>query len=177
MRDLLAGEADDLMIVSHYPFLPALLQLMCGADAAFPQHGAVALERTRGGWTERWREPVSPHDPDAGRCAPESQLVARDLREVPGRLERLEIAHVAAERHLPAADEQPAADVAAPVVLRRVDVECVAGAGDVGTDESRTERDVRRRQRGACRRRARSPSASQSCRPRRACRSPKKSGV
>lgn len=58
MRDLLAGEADDLMIVSHYPLLPALLQLMCGADAAFPQHGAVALERNQGGWTERWREPV-----------------------------------------------------------------------------------------------------------------------
>ena len=59
MRDFsLAEEADDLMIVSHYPFLPALLQLMCGADAAFPQHGAVALERTQGGWTERWREPV-----------------------------------------------------------------------------------------------------------------------
>jgi phosphohistidine phosphatase len=58
MRDLLEGEADDLMIVSHYPFLPALLQLVCGADAAFPQHGAVALERTQSGWTERWREPI-----------------------------------------------------------------------------------------------------------------------
>jgi len=58
MRDLLAGETDDLMIVGHYPFLPALLQLMCGADAAFPQHGAVALEQTKGGWTERWREPI-----------------------------------------------------------------------------------------------------------------------
>ena len=59
MRDLLAGEDHDLMIVSHYPFLPALLQLMCGPQAVFPQHGAVALERTSaGGWIERWREPV-----------------------------------------------------------------------------------------------------------------------
>ena len=56
MRDALAGEADDLMIVSHYPFLPGLLQLLAGENAVFPQHGAIALERTGGGWTERWRE-------------------------------------------------------------------------------------------------------------------------
>jgi phosphohistidine phosphatase len=59
MRDSLMGEADDLMIVSHYPFLPALFQLLCGPEAVFPQHGAVALERTGDGWTERWREPVT----------------------------------------------------------------------------------------------------------------------
>src|SRR4029079_1838335 len=88
--------------------------------------------------------PSSPHEPDAGRCAPESELVARDLGEVSGRLERLEIAHVAAEGNFPAAEEQAASDVAAPVVLCRVEVEDIAGAGDVGTDQPRTERDVRR---------------------------------
>jgi phosphohistidine phosphatase len=56
MRDALAGEADDLMIVGHYPHVPALLRLLTARDAAFPQHGVVALERTAGGWEERWRE-------------------------------------------------------------------------------------------------------------------------
>jgi phosphohistidine phosphatase len=58
IRDGLAGEADDVMIVGHYPFLPALLQLLCGESAVFPQHGAIALERVDGKWIERWREPA-----------------------------------------------------------------------------------------------------------------------
>jgi phosphohistidine phosphatase len=58
MRDAVAGEADDLMIVGHYPHLPALLRLLTGGDAGFPQHGVVALESTGDGWTERWREAV-----------------------------------------------------------------------------------------------------------------------
>ena len=58
IRDLLAGEDDELMIVSHYPFLPALLQLLCGPQAVFPQHGTVALERISSAWAERWREPI-----------------------------------------------------------------------------------------------------------------------
>jgi phosphohistidine phosphatase len=57
MRDALAGETDDLMIVGHYPYLPTLLQLLAGDQAVFPQHGAVALERAESGWIERWREP------------------------------------------------------------------------------------------------------------------------
>jgi phosphohistidine phosphatase SixA len=44
------------MVVSHYPLLPGLLRELTGADAAFPQHGAVALERVDGKWIERWRE-------------------------------------------------------------------------------------------------------------------------
>jgi phosphohistidine phosphatase len=56
IRDELVGEADDLMIVGHYPHLPALLQLLTGEGRAFPQHGAVALERVETKWIERWRE-------------------------------------------------------------------------------------------------------------------------
>jgi phosphohistidine phosphatase len=56
IRDALVGEADDLMIVGHYPHLPALLQLLTGEGRAFPQHGAVALERVETTWVERWRE-------------------------------------------------------------------------------------------------------------------------
>jgi phosphohistidine phosphatase len=58
VRDALAGEADDLMIVGHYPHLPALYRLLTRSEHPFPQHGAVALERTADGWSERWREPA-----------------------------------------------------------------------------------------------------------------------
>lgn len=54
----LAGEADDLLIVGHYPHLPALLRLLTRAEIAFPQHGMVALARAGEAWVERWREPA-----------------------------------------------------------------------------------------------------------------------
>jgi phosphohistidine phosphatase len=57
LGDLLGAETDDLMIVSHYPFLPGLLRELLGADAAFPQHGAIGLSRVDGRWVEQWREP------------------------------------------------------------------------------------------------------------------------
>ena len=56
LADVLGVETDDLMVVSHYPLLPGLLKELTGADTAFPQHGAVALERVDGKWIERWRE-------------------------------------------------------------------------------------------------------------------------
>ena len=56
LADVLGAESDDLMVVSHYPLLPGLLTELIGADAAFPQHGAVGLERVDGKWVERWRE-------------------------------------------------------------------------------------------------------------------------
>jgi len=56
LADELGAETDDLMVVSHYPLLPGLLKELTGADTAFPQHGAVALERVDGKWIERWRE-------------------------------------------------------------------------------------------------------------------------
>jgi phosphohistidine phosphatase len=56
LADVLGAETDDVMVVSHYPLLPGLLRELTGAESAFPQHGAVALERVDGKWIERWRE-------------------------------------------------------------------------------------------------------------------------
>jgi phosphohistidine phosphatase len=61
MRDRMRGESRDVMLVGHYPHLPALLGLLVSgfADsrAGFPQHGVVALETTDEGetWNEIWR--------------------------------------------------------------------------------------------------------------------------
>ena len=57
IRDRLAGERRDLMIVGHYPHLPRLLALLAAGAAPFPQHGVVALERHDEGetWNEAWR--------------------------------------------------------------------------------------------------------------------------
>ena len=59
MRDRLRGESRDILIAGHYPHLPGLLTLLLGAatGAAFPQHGAVALETDDDGetWREVWR--------------------------------------------------------------------------------------------------------------------------
>ena len=61
MRDRLLGEPRDIMLVGHYPHMPALLNLLLkGAIAAgtpFPPHGIVGLETQDGGegWTEVWR--------------------------------------------------------------------------------------------------------------------------
>jgi len=61
IRDRLHGESRDVMLVGHYPHLPALLGLLTtgrtDAAAAFPQHGVVALETTDEGetWREIWR--------------------------------------------------------------------------------------------------------------------------
>jgi phosphohistidine phosphatase len=57
LADVLGAEDADLMVVSHYPLLPALLKELTGAEAAFPQHGAVALTPHEGHWKEVWREP------------------------------------------------------------------------------------------------------------------------
>jgi phosphohistidine phosphatase len=56
MRDRLRHEPDDLMLVGHYPHLPALLALLVG-PTSFPQHGIVALQTDDDGetWSETWR--------------------------------------------------------------------------------------------------------------------------
>jgi phosphohistidine phosphatase len=55
----LLGEGRDLMLVGHYPHLPALLTVLThrGSAATFPLHGVVALEREAEGetWREVWR--------------------------------------------------------------------------------------------------------------------------
>ena len=60
MAVALDAENRDVLIASHMPFLPALLhRLTTGRrdrmSAAFPLHGAVALERNSTLWVERWR--------------------------------------------------------------------------------------------------------------------------
>jgi phosphohistidine phosphatase len=58
--DKIAAEAQDLMLVGHFPHLPRLLGCLMrgepeGASAAFPLNGIVALEEVAGQWVEKWR--------------------------------------------------------------------------------------------------------------------------
>ena len=60
MRDRLRGEARDILIAGHFPYLPRLLALLVtGGEAGsdFPQHGVVALSTADEGstWEETWR--------------------------------------------------------------------------------------------------------------------------
>ena len=60
MRDRLRGDARDILIAGHFPFMPRLLgTLLVGDDqvADFPQHGVVALVSDDEGetWREVWR--------------------------------------------------------------------------------------------------------------------------
>jgi len=60
MRDRLAGESREIMLVGHMPNLPRLLQLLTGGDeesvaTGFPQHGLVSLEPRGDLWKEAWR--------------------------------------------------------------------------------------------------------------------------
>jgi phosphohistidine phosphatase len=58
MRDRLQGEARDVLLAGHFPYLPELLSLLTGGVAQpFPLHGVVALESNDNGvtWVELWR--------------------------------------------------------------------------------------------------------------------------
>jgi phosphohistidine phosphatase len=59
IRDRLRGEARDIMIAGHFPFMPRLLALLLNyaASAPFPLNGAVALDSDDAGetWKEIWR--------------------------------------------------------------------------------------------------------------------------
>ena len=56
IRDALAGENQDLLVVGHMPHIPALLELLVPGAAQFPAHGLVMLERDdQTGWKEIWR--------------------------------------------------------------------------------------------------------------------------
>jgi phosphohistidine phosphatase len=60
MRDRLRGEARDILIAGHFPYLPRLHALLLNRDelaADFPQHGVVALMTDDSGetWRELWR--------------------------------------------------------------------------------------------------------------------------
>jgi phosphohistidine phosphatase len=55
-RDLLAADPRPLVIVGHMPHIEGLLHLLVAGDAAFPDHGVVALEPENAWrWIERWR--------------------------------------------------------------------------------------------------------------------------
>ena len=57
MRDALAVEDRVVLLVSHMPLLPALLQTLVPSAGPFPRHGFVALERIAGDqYMELWRE-------------------------------------------------------------------------------------------------------------------------
>jgi phosphohistidine phosphatase len=57
IRDRLAGETRDVMVVGHMPGLPRILQLLLNEPTegrAFPLHGAVALDADGEGWHAAW---------------------------------------------------------------------------------------------------------------------------
>jgi phosphohistidine phosphatase len=59
IKEIVANESRELMLVGHMPYLPRLLTLLVTGGAAplieFPLHGLVALERAGESWTERFR--------------------------------------------------------------------------------------------------------------------------
>jgi phosphohistidine phosphatase len=58
LRDALMTETRDLIVAGHIPHLTAWLELVVPSSAAFPLHGAVALQTDDDGqtWVEVWRE-------------------------------------------------------------------------------------------------------------------------
>jgi phosphohistidine phosphatase len=59
MRDTLAGDDRELMIVGHMPHLARLLTLLVSGRESpaleFPLHGIVALDAQGERWVERWK--------------------------------------------------------------------------------------------------------------------------
>lgn len=60
IRDVVAAEERDIMLVGHMPHLERLRALLLSARgtaaaSVFPRHGIVALERVDARWLERWR--------------------------------------------------------------------------------------------------------------------------
>lgn len=59
IRDLVAAESGDVLLVGHMPSLPRVLRLLIsGRDDGsleFPLNGIVALEAEGDRWVERWR--------------------------------------------------------------------------------------------------------------------------
>ena len=63
IRDRLAAESREVVVVGHMPHLPRVLQVLVrSADnekVDFPAHGAIALEEVGERWVERWRVAVT----------------------------------------------------------------------------------------------------------------------
>ena len=55
IRDRLAGESRDVMLVGHMPSLPRILATLTHEESReYPPHGAVALEAEGEGWRIVW---------------------------------------------------------------------------------------------------------------------------
>jgi len=58
IRDRVAGDQRQLMLVGHFPSLPRILHLLLTGSvdgvSDFPIHGAVALEEDGGLWVVKW---------------------------------------------------------------------------------------------------------------------------
>ena len=53
MRDELAVETRDVLLVGHMPHLPGLAYALIGGHGEFPLHGVIGVERDEaGGWKE-----------------------------------------------------------------------------------------------------------------------------
>ena len=53
MRDELAVETRDVLLVGHMPHLPDLAYALIGGSGEFPMHGVIGVERdAAGGWKE-----------------------------------------------------------------------------------------------------------------------------
>lgn len=65
IRDRLRGETRDVMIVGHFPHLPALLTMLTNdrdrSAETFPLHGVVAMRTADQGesWAQMWKIDVS----------------------------------------------------------------------------------------------------------------------
>ena len=56
MRDELAADTRDVLLVGHMPHIAELSRVLSPASATFPLHGLVAFERNEGStWTELFR--------------------------------------------------------------------------------------------------------------------------
>ena len=55
MRDELAAETRDVLLVGHMPNIAELSHTLAHASGMFPLHGLVMFERTEAGWAELFR--------------------------------------------------------------------------------------------------------------------------
>jgi len=61
MRDELAAETREVLLVGHMPNIADLSRALAPSSAAFPQHGLVVFEKKDdSGWTELFRIAVDP---------------------------------------------------------------------------------------------------------------------
>ncbi len=60
LRDELAAEERDVLVVGHMPHIAALTDLLSGGAVSMPAHGMVGLERSEDGTWRVFSEPRAP---------------------------------------------------------------------------------------------------------------------